>query len=123
MSHKHGAISISCLEDVLVGNEILALVVKGIMCKRLSTPNYYITVLSGIIFSEKKKIEPVAYLKKNKLLNVRHLIVMHEETHIHFHICLLILSDLNTQMCGIVFVTVIDVSGAFCAIFFIHSFI
>jgi hypothetical protein len=95
--HKHGAISISCLEDVLVGNQILALVEKGTTCKRLSTPNYdeYIAVQSGIIFG-KKKGEPVAYLKKNKLLRMKHLIVIQEWTHIHFHIHLLILSDLNT---------------------------
>jgi len=54
MSHKHGAISISCLEDVLVGNEIPALVAKGIMCEKLLTPNYYIAVPSGITFGEKK---------------------------------------------------------------------
>jgi len=56
MSHKHGAIIISCLEDVglLVGNEIPALVAKRIMCKKLLTPNYYIAVPSGITFGEKK---------------------------------------------------------------------
>lgn len=108
MIHKHGAISISCLEGVLVGNEILALSAKGFICKRLSTPSYYIAVLSSITFG-KQKGEFLACLKKNKLLRVRHLTVINEQAHIHFHIHLLILSVLNIQICVIVFVTALDV--------------